>query len=78
MTPLFNYLTKKMSMENALLCFIFSHIFLWFFAGAAVGILLALLLSAKNMMLVYAVTSGAFFSITLGYIYGYIIVLKNT
>lgn len=78
MTPLFKYLTKKLSMENAMFCFIFSHIFIWFFAGAAAGILLTFLFSAQSMMLSYAVTSGSLFSIIFGYIYGSIIVLKNT
>lgn len=78
MVFLYKFLNRKFDFPLAMYFFLLLHITIWFFTGAVIGALLSLLLFQISMLFTFTVTSGAFFAITFGYIYGYIIIIRNT
>lgn len=78
MVFLYKFLKRKFDSSLALYFFLLLHITIWFFTGAVIGALLSLLLFRISMLFTFTVTSGAFFAIVLGYIYGCILIIRNT
>lgn len=77
MVFLYKFLNKKFDSSLAMYFFLLLHIAIWFFTGAAIGALLSLLLFQASEIFTFSVTSGAVFAIALGYVYGYIVIIKN-
>lgn len=78
MVFLYKYLNKNMESSLAMYIFLLIHITVWFCIGAVLGALLSLLFYRTAMLFTFTITSGAFFAIAFGYIYGNIVIIRNT
>lgn len=77
MVSLYKLINKKFDPDLSMYFFLLLHITIWFFAGAIIGALLSLLLLRISMLPAFTLTFGALSAIVLGYIYGYIAVIRN-
>ncbi|MGN0377269.1 MAG: hypothetical protein ACI4ED_06505 [Suilimivivens sp.] len=78
MPRFYKLLNQKMESTPAMFCFLLINIVFWFLVGGLAGALLAFFFLGKELMLSCAVTLGACLALTLGYVYGYIVVIRNS
>lgn len=77
MLTFYKLLRQKMNPAPAMFYFLLINIAFWFLAGSLAGALFARLILGKELILSCAVTAGAFLAMALGYVYGYIAVIRK-
>lgn len=77
MIKLYYVFEKKVGCGDAVLYSLMLNIFFWFLIGSCIGAVLALLLGKLESMVSYGVTLGACCSLVLGYVWGYIRLLRS-
>lgn len=78
MLAFYKLLNQKMDANLAMICFLLFNIVFWFLIGALAGALIAALLIGQELVVSCAVTMGACFALILGYVNGYIFIIRNT
>lgn len=69
---------KKLDSSLAMYFFLLTNIAFWFLTGTLAGLIFALYFLNNTLILSCAFTSGAFLALTIGYVYGCIIVIRNS
>jgi len=78
MSVFYKKIKQSMDATSAILCFIFVNIIFWFFIGALAGIFMAILFPGRNTVFSCAVTLGSCLALSLGYVKGSVVVMKNS
>lgn len=78
MLAFYKLLNEKMDPNLAMVFFLLAGIVFWFFIDSLVGALIAVLLLDREMIVSCAVTMGACFALILGYVNGYIFIIRNS
>lgn len=69
---------RKLAPAPAMYFFLLVNIAFWFSVGAFSGMILAFFFSDVMLILPSILTTGALFALTVGYVYGYITVIRNS
>lgn len=77
MLQFYRLFRKKLSPAPAMYLFLLTNITFWFLTGTLAGAVFALCFPNTATVLSCAVTSGAFFALAVGYVYGYIAVIRT-
>lgn len=78
MLAIYKLLNQKMDNNLAMICFLLINIVFWFLIGSLFGALIAALLFDRELIVSCAVTLGACLALILGYVKGYIFVIRNS
>ena len=78
MLAYYKLLNQKLDTNLAMFCFLLTNIIFWFLAGSLVGALIAALLFDRELIVSCAVTLGACLALILGYVKGYIFVIRHS
>lgn len=78
MLNFYKLLNQKMDTNLAMICFLLINIVFWFFVGSLSGALIAALLFDRELIVSCAITLGACLALILGYVNGYIFVIRNS
>lgn len=78
MLAYYKLLNQKMDPNLAMFCFLLTNIVFWFLAGSLAGALIAALLFDRELIVSCAVTLGACLALILGYVKGYIFVIRHS
>lgn len=78
MLALYKLLNQKMDSKLAMFCFLLANIMFWFLAGFLAGALIAALLFDRELIVSCAVTLGSCLALILGYVKGYIFVIRHS
>lgn len=78
MLAYYKLLNQKMDSNLAMFCFLITNIIFWFLAGSLAGALIASLLFDRELIVSCAVTLGACLALILGYVKGYIFVIRHS
>lgn len=70
--------SKRLSPSLAMYFFLLVNITFWFLAGTLAGVILGFCFLDKALILSFAVTSGGCLALAIGYVYGYIAVIRNS
>ena len=76
MLAIYKLLNQKMDNNLAMICFLLINIVFWFLIGSLFGALIAALLFDRELIVSCAVTLGACLALILGYVKGYIFVIR--
>lgn len=78
MIQIYRLFNRKLDPAFAMYFFLLTNIAFWFLIGAFAGVIFAFCFLENTMILSCALTSGAFLALTIGYVYGYIAVIRNS
>lgn len=77
MLQFYKLFRKKSEPAPAMYLFLITNIIFWFLAGAPIGAVFAFCFLDSSLVVSCALTIGACFSLAIGYVYGYITVIRN-